>query len=454
MFESPLYFKSPLWAQEVFLSMMAQARKWLREGAAFERELADVTRTAALDHDALQALQLARMQAVVSHAIQHVPYYRQIAKDLGLAHDFVQSLADIEKLPFLTKSIVFNQGNNMLSEVAKGPRFSATTSGTTGMPMTAYRDLHAINRENAFVWRCMMWAGLHPGEPRVWIRGDKIVAPTQVKPPFWRYVKADNMLMMSSYHLSDASATGYIDAIERMDPVVIQGYPSAVLLLARYMLSTGRTYKGKRLRSVVTSSETVTTEHRELVQRAFGCKIIDWYGCMERMLAIGNCEHGTYHVMSDYSHVEFLPQDDGTHEVVGTGFDNQLMPFIRYRLGDSVVLGDPKYRCKCGRAFPVVEQIIGRVEDYVLTPSGRKVFMMSNMLDNLTGVLEGQIRQDEHGAIKVLLVPAPGHGPVKVDEVVKCAQTMLGTDMRVDVQEVQEIPRTRNGKVRVVVRTI
>lgn len=454
MFESPAYLKSPLWVQEGFLSLRAHARKLLREGAAFRRELADVTRTQWLDEKAMQALQLERVQGMVSHAIRHVPYYRDLIREKGLAPDFIQTLADVQQLPFLTKQIVFDQGPAMLSEIARGPRFSASTSGTTGMSMTAYRDLHAINRENAFVWRCMMWAGLQPGEPRVWLRGDKIVSPTAEQPPFWRYVKADNMLMMSSYHLSEASASSYIDAMEKMDPVVIQGYPSAIFLLARWLLTAGRSYRGKRLRCVVTSSETVTSEHRDLVKRAFGCHIIDWYGAMERMVAIGNCEHGTYHAMADYSHVEFMPLADGTHEIVGTGFDNFLMPFIRYRIGDSVVLGDPAYRCPCGRAFPVVEQIIGRVEDYILTPSGRKVFMMSNMLDSLPGVLEGQIRQESLDAVRVLLVAARGCGPIKADEVIKRGQMMLGGDMKIVVEEVTEIPRTKNGKVRVVVRDI
>lgn len=454
MFESSLYLSSPAWIQEWFLSSRARARRFLREGSDFQHALADVTRTQWLGKEALEELQRERVQRVMSHAIRTVPYYRDIAAQLGVGNNFVKHLDDIKRFPLLTKQIVFDQGEAMLSTMAKGPRFSASTSGTTGMSMTAYRDLHAINRENAFVWRCLMWGGLHPGEPRVWLRGDKIVHPDQATPPFWRAVAGDSMLMMSAYHLSDASAESYIEAIEKYDPIVIQGYPSAILLLAKFLLSIGRHYRGRRLRSVVTSSETVTEEHRSIVREAFGCSIIDWYGSMERMVAIGNCEHGNYHLMSDYSFVEFLPLDDGTHEVVGTGFDNFLMPFIRYRLGDSVVLGDPGYVCPCGRHFPVIDRIIGRVEDYVLTPGGRKVFMMSNMLDSLPGVLEGQIRQEGHGAIRVLLVPAPGQGPIRPAEVTKRAQMMLGSDMQVNVEEVREIPRTKNGKLRVVVRSI
>lgn len=361
MFDSPLYLKSPPWAQEIFLNLRACARKVLREDATFRSELADVTRTQWLDHQSMQALQLERVQRIVSHAIRHVPYYRNLARERNLAPDFIKVLADLEKLPYLTKQIVFDQGPAMLSDTARWPRFAARTSGTTGMSMTAYRDLRAINRENAFIWRCMMWAGLRSREPRVWLRGDKIVSPIQQQPPFWRYVKADNMLMMSAYHLSEASAIKYIDAVEQMDPVVIQGYPSAILLLARYLLAAGRTYRGKRLRCVVTSSETVTGVHRDLIEQAFRCHIIDWYGAMERMGAIGNCEYGNYHVMSDYGYMEFLPLEDGTQEIVGTGFDSFIMPFIRYKIGDAVLLAERNYRCSCNRTFPVVKRIIGRL---------------------------------------------------------------------------------------------
>ena len=108
--------------------------------------------------------------------------------------------------------------------------------------------------------------------------------------------------------------------MEEFDPVVIQAYPSAILFLARHLDSSGRRYKGRALKSVVTSSETVTDEHRELVCRAFGCRIFDSYGSLERMARILTCEHGNYHVMSDLSYTELIPQGDGTCEVIGTTF--------------------------------------------------------------------------------------------------------------------------------------
>jgi len=454
LYEKPLYRRSPVWLQEAMLSVRAGVRRRLREGASFRRELIDVEASGALDAPSLAQLQLQRVQRAMRQAIAHVPFYRERAALSGVDVDrFPASLDELPRWPMLTKRDVFDAGAGLLSEVARGPRFSVSTSGTTGMSMTAWRDLHAINRENAFVWRYLGWAGLRPGDARVWLRGDRIVPAEQQEAPFWRHSRSDNMLMMSAYHLSEASARAYLDAMERFNPVVIQCYPSAVLLLARHLVETGRRYRGTRLRGVVTSSETVTPEHRRVVRAAFGCTVFDWYGSMERVTAIGNCEHGTYHVMPDYSYTEFLPAEDGMHEVVGTGFDNVLMPFIRYRLGDTVRLAEPAYRCRCGRPYRAVAEIVGRVEDYLLSPSGRKVVWASNMLDYLSNILEGQIRQDVAGEVRVLLVPAPGHG-IDQAEVLFRARELLGPEMIVHVEQVQAIPRTANGKLRVVLRNI
>ncbi|NTV70812.1 MAG: phenylacetate--CoA ligase family protein [Azonexaceae bacterium] len=391
------------------------------------------------------------MQKVVRFAANNVPYYREAFAKAGFVPDQLASLEDVKLIPFLTKRDAFSAGDQMLAQNFKGPRFENSTSGTTGMSMRVVRDLHSINRESAFNWRQSIWAGAKHGDRRVWIRGDQIVPSKVTNPPFWRFSRADNTLMMSAYHLSEQSAESYIRALEEFDPVFGMAYPSPVLLLARYMISAGRKYRGKSLRGFVTSSETVTGEHRKLVEEAFGCQIFDQYCSAERVTFIGTCEHGNYHVNSDYGYTELIPQGDGTCEVVGTSFDNFLMPWIRYRLGDSVVPADPNYVCPCGRSFPVVESIVGRVEDYVLMPDGRHVFMMSNMLDAIPNLLEGQVRQESPDEVTILVVPVPGK-PFDDEDTVARAREQLGDGLRISVKHVESVPRTSNGKLRVVVR--
>ena len=74
----------------------------------------------------------------------------------------------------------------MISERRRGLRVSGSTSGTTGAPIWLHQDLQAINREHAFVWRQLAWAGMKGGERRVWIRGEMIVPADQKGGPYWR----------------------------------------------------------------------------------------------------------------------------------------------------------------------------------------------------------------------------------------------------------------------------
>jgi len=219
------------------------------------------------------------------------------------------------------------------------------------------------------------------------------------------------------------------------------------------MLGAGRRYRGRSLRGFVTSSETITAEQKRLVAEAFGCPVFDWYGSSERVSAIGTCEQGQYHVISDYGFTELAPQGDGTCAVFGTAFDNFLMPWIRYELGDSIVPAHPDARCACGRVFPLVEQINGRVEDYILAADGRHVFMLSNTIDAIPNLLEGQVRQDTPDEVKILIVPVAGK-QIDAAMVIGLARQQLGDSMRITVEHVAAIPRTQNGKFRTVVRTI
>lgn len=451
MYSNPIYLRSPVWLQNGLLSARACVRGALREGNAFRRELKDVMNSQWLDAKALQRLQLERLQRTVSHAAAHVPYYRESFAAAGFSPNDLVTLDDVWRIPILSKREVFDAGDRLLADNVFGPRIRNSTGGTTGMSMGVVRDLHSITREQAFIWRQLAWIGVKPGERRAWIRNDRIVPSTTTKPPFWRFSRPDNMLMMSSYHLSEHSVESYIEALEAFDPVVGMAYPSPLLLMARYMIGAGRPYRGKSLRGFFTSSETVTDEHRRLVENAFGCRIFDQYGSTERVTFIGTCERGNYHVNSDYAFTELVPQEDGTCEVVGTSFDNRVMPWIRYRLGDSVVPADPGYVCPCGRAFPVVEKIVGRICDYLLTPDGRHVFMISNVLDHIPNMLEAQIRQESALDVRILVVPLPGTKFDVADAITK-ARSQLGDGMRIRVEQVARVPRTANGKLRVVVR--
>jgi phenylacetate-CoA ligase len=348
--------------------------------------------------------------------------------------------------PLLAKAEVKAHPERFVRPRSPGSLIRSTikTSGTSGSPLTLVQAWGAVIREEAFVHRQLRWIGYRHGQRRAWIRGD-IVCPDQ--PQDGRYWCRDwigNMLMMSSYHLSNATIGSYIDELERFDPVVIHAYPSSVAALASWLNAAGRTYRGQALKGVMTSSETLEPAVRAAVTKAFGVVVFDWYGQAERVAAIGTCEHGNYHALTDYGAVELLEAGDGACELVGTSLNNAAMPLERYRTGDTVIPdGTP---CPCGRVFPTVKAVIGRQEKIVILPDGRIIARLDRVFQGHDrNLVEGQVRYRGEGRFTLRVVTTDGFSPR--DEAALAEKFLLRVPgVQVSVEKVAAIPRGPNGK--------
>ena len=451
MFGTSIYQNSPIWGQELLISARALMRKRLREGPRFERVLKELERSQWLSADELADLQFRQMREVVENAIAHVPYYTSLFKQHNLSMADITTMEDFSKIPILTRAEIDAAPKKFLADNVHGLKIAGHTSGTTGAALTVFHNLSAVNQEHAHIWRQLQWAGFRKGQKRAWIRGDTVVPLNTLEGPFWRYNRPDNMLMMSSYHFSEANAQGYIDALEKFDPVLIQAAPSSINYLANFLDAHNRDYQGKSLVAIVTSSETLPEEQRTVNERRFGCRVYDWYGSLERVAAIGTCEQGRYHVISDYSYMELLPKGDGTAEIVGTNFHNAVMPLIRYKTNDSVELEVDHSSCPCGRQFPTVKKVMGRMDDYIKLPDGRSMPMMSHTIMKHVTVAESQVIQNALDHITIKVVPFVTFTAEDEAIVIRTAHEKLGGDMKVTVEVVDTIPRTKGGKLRAVI---
>ena len=322
-------------------------------------------------------------------------------------------------------------------------RNTIETSGTSGAPLTLVQTLGTMIREEAFVYRQLRWIGYRHGQRRAWIRGDMVCPDFPADGKYWCHDWVGNMLMMSSYHMSAATIGAYIDELERFDPVVIHAYPSSVAALAAWLHAKGRRYRGRCLRGVMTSSETLEAGVRDSVAAAFGVVVYDWYGQAERVAAIGTCERGNYHVLTDYSGVELLMRD-GVAELVGTSLNNAAMPLARYRTGDTVLPREGA--CPCGRVFPLVAAIAGRQEKVIALPDGRLIGRLDHVFKGQDRKLvEGQVVYRGHGDFLLRVVPAGGFSAD--DESALASSFLLRVPgVQVAVERVAAIPRGPNGK--------
>jgi phenylacetate-CoA ligase len=358
--------------------------------------------------------------------------------------------------PLLTKQDVRQHPQRLLRPRRIGSLIRTTikTSGTSGTPLTIVQSLGNMVREEGFVYRQLRWIGWRPMQRRAWIRGDMVCADQPQDGRYWCRDWVGNMLMMSSYHLSSETIGAYIEALEAFEPVVIHAYPSSIAALAAWLNARGRRYGGRQLRGVMTSSETMEPDVRAAVEQAFGVRVFDWYGQSERVAAIGSCEHGSYHLLTDYSGVALLdigePGDKAeAFELVGTSLNNLAMPLVHYRTGDTVIPGNEP--CACGRVFPTIESVLGRQEKVITLPDGRMIGRLDRVFQGHDRhLVEGQVSYRGNGRFLLRVVSTEGWS--ERDSQALIAKFLLRVPgVEVTVQKVDAIPRGRNGKFEFVV---
>ncbi|TKF22568.1 phenylacetate--CoA ligase family protein [Vibrio genomosp. F6] len=441
MFLSGIYINSPIFVQNTLLSVRALIRVVIREGKSQQ----GLTKKL-LAHDKnlnqLKKYSELELNSVIKKS-ETVPTY----KNSKLESD------GLESFPVISKDDIKSNSENFVSDAKKKNVIHGATSGTTGTPLSIPQDIESVIREQAFVARHLDWAGYQKGDKRAWIRGDMIVPLEQKTVPFWRYSWFEDLIMLSSFHMTKNALPHYIKAMVDFDVEIIQAYPSSIVTLAKYLESQGEYYP-LGLKSIITSSESLSDEDRRVVEDRFQCTVFDWYGLFERVAAIANCEHGRYHVLTDYSHVEFFDAGNGTHEIVGTNFNNKHFPLIRYKTGDHVVLSDETH-CPCGRVFPIISKIEGRVGDYLIGEDGQKVHILNHIPKGVDGLLACQFIQNEPRSIVIsAVIDETVFDSNQESKLIANTKDRLGQTMSVSINLVNSLDRTRNGKIRQAICTI
>ena len=420
-----------------------------KRGKQFHQLLSQLEQTETLNKEALIKYQNYHLRKIVTYAYETVPYYQNLFKQLNITPADIQTSQDLAILPLLTKEEIRGRELEFVSNKTK-LKFKTNTSGTTGKPLKLYRDLFSINFENATLWRQKHWAKFEWKDKIATLRGQLVVESDRAQPPFWQYLPVQKKLVMSSYHLCDQFIPAYLEKLRSFQPAAIEGYPSSVYKLARYM-EINRV-DPLRVKAVFTSSEMLFDYQKEVITKYFG-QVFDHYGNAERVAYFGMCEFGNYHYGMDYSIVEFLPtQRQGIEQIVGTTLHNFAMPLLRYVTGDLVQRSDQV--CPCGRHFPVVKTIEGREDDYIITPSGKWIGRLSVVFRNIPNLVESQVIQEQLDYVRVLIVTTADFNHHDEEILKQKLWERLGSEIKIDLQKVQEIKRTKQGKSKLVVSNL
>lgn len=449
-----LYQRAPVPLQHVVATGYGLRELPRRHAGRFRRDVADLQAREWWDAERLALDQSSRLRSMVTWCAARVPHYRDLFAELGIDPRDLTDAESLSALPVLDKETVRADPERFLPDEPRPRLVAQTTGGTTGTPVRYWATLDAVRANYAtYESRCRGWAGVRFGQRMASFHGQPIIPSSQQGGPYWRRNLAFNQVYFSVYHLNADTVGAYLDELARFSPQVVAGYTSAVHRIALGLLDAGQVGR-VRPSAVLVSSETLTPAVRADIEAAFGCRVTNAYSLGELVAFVSECDHGELHVSTEYGVIELLEGGAGT-EIVATGLINRGMPLLRYRTGDLAVAGADG-PSRCGRGLPVLDALIGRVDDVVRTPEGATVgpAPMSLAFQRVPNLRRAQVHQDRVQELTVLIEVDPAFTDADEAFLVGELRRRLGPTIELVVERVGALPRTSGGKERLVVSSL
>lgn len=438
------------------MTILDTVGRWLDQlhdrwaGTGRYRLLAQLER-AQYDPPAMQAQrQWLAVQKLLTHCYQTVPFYRQRFTQVRLHPNDFRSLADLVWLPILTKADIRAHEAELRSEVyAPKDLFAKTTSGSTGVPLRVWVDQASMRFKQACTQRSDEWTG--------WRRGQRVAKawgnPEYVRQGFkgrLRNALIDRACYLDTLDLTEAKLDAFAAHLARYQPPLLFGHAHSLYLVAQHVEQLGLRV---RPAGMISTAMPLHDFQRQLIERVFGCKVLNRYGCEEASLLACQCSAtGGLHLNADsvYVELEALPNTPAdTGKVLVTDLTNYAMPLLRYQVGD--VASRQTEPCSCGRTLPLLARVEGREADYVRTPAGNLISGISlteNFALHIPHIAQLQIVQEQRDLVRFRIVPADDFGPASERKLQGMVRDVFGPTMRHELELIDAIEQEPSGKYR------
>jgi len=393
------------------------------------------------------AFQNERLRELVGHAYRNVPFYRRKFDEAGLEPRHIRTVADLPLIPLTTRAEL--QSAPPSDVVARGtsPRrlMLHKTSGTTGEPMILRRTWLEERAMGSLRASDLAGYGISSS--------DRIVSLVRFAP---REKNRRTRAMLAAARRRGRFASDQVsfrlppDEIlatpVELKPDVLAGYPGVLAELGDLVTGSGR--RGPRPKFIITGAEVLTPGMARRIKDAFGGRMYDKYGANELGRIASQCPEGSqYHfcrtgviaeILNDG--VEAAPGEDG--EIVATGLHSFSMPFIRYRLGDTVAAGTS--RCDCGRHVQAIRSIRGRSHEFIELPDGRRLhfYILTAQFYDMTfrWMRCYAISQESPGSVVLRIVPKLPPTSDELSTIREGVSRFLGADVRFSIELCDALP--------------
>jgi phenylacetate-CoA ligase len=409
-----------------------------------------------MSREAILAYQERELSDLLSYVVDNVPFYRKYRSAVAR----LKPCDALKEFPLMTKLDV-REHLGELTASSNIPHHQARTSGSSGNQLTFYEDDTTYSREMGYMHSQWQRVGYSPHCRKAMFRD--IPFRQKMRGIYWQANPIHNELQFSIFHMSEVNLPLYLERLIQYKPHFLHGYPSAIDVLAEYILRVDGAKLLPPIKCALLGSEGCSAMQRERISQAFRTRIFTWYGHSERTVLGGECECSDYyHHFPGYGVLEIVKSDgspvacDEEGEIVGTGFLNRFMPLVRYRTDDYAVRRT--YVCECSRKWDRFSNVIGRrdTDGYVIGKSGRRfpLVMLETPSRAFRNVIRFQYYQRKCGELHIRMMVNANFLQGEERMIIEEHRKRFLDEMDLFAEHVRDIPLTPAGKQRWIVSEI
>jgi phenylacetate-CoA ligase len=297
--------------------------------------------------------------------------------------------------------------------------------------------------------RALSWAGYELGDKRALIWQFEPGETKSFEFKLQNLFRRDYILNV--INISEKTMESFARKIVRIKPSFVRGYCGSTNLFATFLLQNGK-FKTNPI-AVSTSATTLLPHYRKTIEKAFSCKVYDFYGSREISSIAAQCgHHEGLHVTEENIILEIVKEDEPVApgeegQILLTNLHSHVMPFIRYDIGDTgKVFPDT---CSCGRELSLVKSI-GRTYERFANSDGSFTTLrdFQTVFEDLP-IKEFQVIQESNDEIAIKIVSLDGYTSAHTDFILKNIKIRGKAKIRVEL--VDSIPIEKSGKMQYVI---
>jgi phenylacetate-CoA ligase len=343
-----------------------------------------------LSTDQIKDYQFNQLKCTLIHSYQTVPYYTELFDKISFDPFRFSDFDEIKIIPYLTREIITDNFDKLISKKkVKNGYYTGTTGGSTGSPLRFLLDYDSVFKENAFLYYYRKKLGYK--------LNDRMATFRQVKfgDDLWQFNPMHNELIFFPIKLTKASIVNVTKKINDFKPKYLNGYPSSIWYFAK-LLEENNVKHYLDLKGIFLMSENIDEKQRAFIEEFFKVKSFANYGHSERCVIAEGIGENLYRFDPYYGFTEQIPNENGSYNIVGTGFLNSIMPFIRYKTDDVCIPEKQYYHIEGKRSSTI--GLYGINDEFIPSTS----FDLSNPI--FKNIICYQFIQSQKGKADLLII--------------------------------------------------